>query len=33
MGGKKSGNEIPYAACRFCGQMIQIGDECGLTQP
>lgn len=33
MGGKKIGNEIPYAACRFCGQMIQIGDECGLTQP
>lgn len=33
MGGKKKEDGIPYAACRFCGQMIQIGDDFGLTQP
>jgi hypothetical protein len=33
MGEKKSDNGIPYAACRFCGQMIQLGDDCELTQP
>lgn len=33
MGGKKNGGKIPYAACRFCGQMIQLGDDCELTQP
>lgn len=33
MGGKKKEDEILYAACRFCGQMIQLGDDCELTQP
>lgn len=33
MGAKKTGGKIPYAACRFCGQMIQLGDDCELTQP
>ena len=24
---------IPTAACRFCGQMIQLDGDCELTQP
>lgn len=24
---------IPTAECRFCGQMIQLEGDCGLTQP
>lgn len=31
--GKKIESKIPYAACRFCGQMIQLGNDCELTQP
>lgn len=27
------GKIIPTAACRFCGQMIQIDSDCELTQP
>lgn len=30
---KENENAISIAACRFCGQMIQLGDDCGLTQP
>lgn len=33
MGRKNEKDEIQYAACRFCGQMIQMGDDCDLTQP
>ena len=33
MGAGKSESKIQYAACRFCGQMIQMDDDRGLTQP
>lgn len=33
MAKKENKSMIPYAACRFCGQMVQFGDDCELTQP